>query len=410
MAQFSELKGLQDWLRGKSVDWHRVLAVRCALRMLPFVEELKANNHFSQRIRRDVLLAIFRAFALPWAAIDDAKFVMGDTVEAADAAGIDTKIALSSIERSYSAFEKIAIAVADAVTTSFDGVSVIVEIVDISTAYLAEHFGTTEVREYWAALARDADALVDGVVHSILNRRPLWHGEIKRGSRKAKAELVSALVDSEWNSFKTGLVVGAAQQIERKSWSFWTDWYEGILFSEALPWSSAARSILTETSLWLDADPAAINRALQVAQGGSSKETGARFIVKETSNGQYDFRLTVGNDLHILRSDTYKTVDAADAAIESVKRNGKEAKNYERLEAKNGLFYFNLKNEKRQVIGTSGLYKIKDFRDVDIDSLIEIFRLAEIDENKPLSVTAQQPSKAFLLLSNSFLLATGRFP
>lgn len=81
-----------------------------------------------------------------------------------------------------------------------------------------------------------------------------------------------------------------------------------------------------------------------------------KFVVSTRKNGEFQFNLKAGNGQVILSSEGYTTRAACDNGIESVKKNAPDDKRYDRLEAKNGKSYFNLKAGNGQVIGSSQMY------------------------------------------------------
>ena len=93
------------------------------------------------------------------------------------------------------------------------------------------------------------------------------------------------------------------------------------------------------------------------------------YEVSQASDGQYRFVLKAGNGEVILTSELYKTKASAQNGIESVQKNSPEDNRYERLEAKNGKPYFNLKAANHQIIGTSQLYASEQAREKGIESV-----------------------------------------
>ena len=93
------------------------------------------------------------------------------------------------------------------------------------------------------------------------------------------------------------------------------------------------------------------------------------YEVTQAGDGQYRFVLKAGNGEVILSSELYKTKASAQNGIESVQKNSPEDNRYERLEAKNGKPYFNLKAANYQVIGTSQLYSSEQSREKGIESV-----------------------------------------
>ncbi|OTG62272.1 hypothetical protein B9T29_07700 [Acinetobacter sp. ANC 3903] len=93
------------------------------------------------------------------------------------------------------------------------------------------------------------------------------------------------------------------------------------------------------------------------------------YEVSQASDGQYRFVLKAGNGEVILTSELYKSKASAQNGIESVQKNSAEDSRYERLEAKNGKPYFNLKAANYQIIGTSQFYSSEQSRDKGIESV-----------------------------------------
>ena len=82
-------------------------------------------------------------------------------------------------------------------------------------------------------------------------------------------------------------------------------------------------------------------------------------LFKSPKNDEYYFNLKAGNHEIILQSEGYKAKSGAENGIESVRLNAEEDVKFERLIAKNGQHYFNLKSGNGQVIGTSEMYATK---------------------------------------------------
>ncbi|MDN5512348.1 YegP family protein [Acinetobacter sp.] len=93
------------------------------------------------------------------------------------------------------------------------------------------------------------------------------------------------------------------------------------------------------------------------------------YEVSQASDGQYRFVLKAGNGEVILTSELYKSKASAQNGIESVQKNSAEDSRYERLEAKNGKPYFNLKAANYQIIGTSQFYSSEQSREKGIESV-----------------------------------------
>ncbi|MEL7473634.1 MAG: YegP family protein [Planctomycetota bacterium] len=107
----------------------------------------------------------------------------------------------------------------------------------------------------------------------------------------------------------------------------------------------------------------------------------AKFDLKTAKNGQFMFNLKAGNGEVILSSEMYTTKAAAENGIASVKENAPDDARYERLDAKDGSPYFNLKAGNGQVIGKSEMYSSASARDNGIESVKKNGPVAETSDN-----------------------------
>jgi Uncharacterized conserved protein len=94
-----------------------------------------------------------------------------------------------------------------------------------------------------------------------------------------------------------------------------------------------------------------------------------KFEISKRKNGEFQFNLKAGNGQVILTSEGYTTKTNCNKGIESVKKNSPVDERYDRKEAKNGKFYFNLKATNGQIIGTSEMYEGVSGRDNGIESV-----------------------------------------
>jgi uncharacterized protein YegP (UPF0339 family) len=106
----------------------------------------------------------------------------------------------------------------------------------------------------------------------------------------------------------------------------------------------------------------------------------ARFEIKKAKDGEFYFHLKASNGQVILSSEMYKRKDSAHNGIESIKKNSPDEARYERKEARNGQFMFNLRAANHQVIGTSETYTTTEARDHGIASVKTNAPSAEIDD------------------------------
>ncbi|MDO8177404.1 MAG: YegP family protein [Undibacterium sp.] len=89
----------------------------------------------------------------------------------------------------------------------------------------------------------------------------------------------------------------------------------------------------------------------------------------KNADGQFYFTLTDGNAETILTSELYHAIDSARHGIESVQNNCGADDRYEKKEAANGKYFFNLKAANHQVIGTSRMFASTAMRDNGIASV-----------------------------------------
>lgn len=106
-----------------------------------------------------------------------------------------------------------------------------------------------------------------------------------------------------------------------------------------------------------------------------------KFEIKTDKSGQFRFNLKAGNGQVILSSEAYTTKAACNNGIDSVKTNSQNDARYDRLEAKNGSPYFNLKASNGQVIGNSEMYSSKDAMENGIASVKNNAPDATVEDN-----------------------------
>jgi len=85
--------------------------------------------------------------------------------------------------------------------------------------------------------------------------------------------------------------------------------------------------------------------------------------------GQHTFVLKAGNGEVILRSEQYESKESAETGIASVQENSRLEERFDRKDAVNGSWYFNLKAANHKVIGTSQMYKSAASRDTGVASV-----------------------------------------
>ena len=106
----------------------------------------------------------------------------------------------------------------------------------------------------------------------------------------------------------------------------------------------------------------------------------AKFEISVRKNGEFQFNLKASNGEIILTSEGYTTKSACLNGVDSVKKNAVEEKRFEKMVAKNGKPYFNLKATNGQVIGQSQMYASERNRDNGIASVMKNAPVAEVVE------------------------------
>ena len=104
------------------------------------------------------------------------------------------------------------------------------------------------------------------------------------------------------------------------------------------------------------------------------------FVISKRKNGEFQFVLKAGNGQVILASEGYSSKAACDNGIESVRKNSQVDTRFDRLEAKNGKFYFNLKATNGQTVGNSEMYESVAARDNGIASVAKNAPDADVKE------------------------------
>ena len=105
-----------------------------------------------------------------------------------------------------------------------------------------------------------------------------------------------------------------------------------------------------------------------------------KFELYQDKRGEYRFRLKASNGQNILKSEGYKAKSSCENGINSVKTNAPDDSKYERLTAKNGEPFFNLKASNGQVIGTSETYSSASAMENGIASVKNNAPSASVDD------------------------------
>ena len=105
------------------------------------------------------------------------------------------------------------------------------------------------------------------------------------------------------------------------------------------------------------------------------------FLVSKRKNDEFQFVLKAGNGQVILASEGYATKASCENGIESVRKNSQAQERFDKLEARNGKFYFNLKATNGQIIGSSEMYESAATRDNGIESVKKNAGDADVKED-----------------------------
>ncbi len=94
-----------------------------------------------------------------------------------------------------------------------------------------------------------------------------------------------------------------------------------------------------------------------------------KFVIKTGKDGQFYFNLKANNGEIILSSEGYTTRTGCKKGIKSVQINATIDSRFEKMTAKNGKPYFNLKARNAKVIGKSEMYESEKSRETGIASV-----------------------------------------
>lgn len=106
----------------------------------------------------------------------------------------------------------------------------------------------------------------------------------------------------------------------------------------------------------------------------------AKYRVEKANNGQFFFNLIAANGEIILTSETYVAKQSALVGIQSVKANSPHDQRYYRGQSTNGSHYFHLKAVNNEIIGRSESYKSSQAMETGIQSVKTNGPTAPIDD------------------------------
>ena len=105
-----------------------------------------------------------------------------------------------------------------------------------------------------------------------------------------------------------------------------------------------------------------------------------KFLVKQRTNGDFQFVLKAGKGQVILSSQGYAAKPGCLNGIESVRKNSQDDSRFDRKVSSNGKPYFNLTATNGQIIGSSEMYESEAARDNGIESVKKNAPGAEVAE------------------------------
>jgi hypothetical protein len=105
---------------------------------------------------------------------------------------------------------------------------------------------------------------------------------------------------------------------------------------------------------------------------------GARFTVFEGADGRYFFNLRAKNGQVVLQSQGYTSEAAAYNGTFSVANYGRTRSGYDIRQSASGAYYFNVKAENGQVVGTSQTYSSKSNANRGRDAVIAVLPGVEL--------------------------------
>ena len=106
-----------------------------------------------------------------------------------------------------------------------------------------------------------------------------------------------------------------------------------------------------------------------------------KFVISTDKSGKYRFNLKANNGQVILTSQGYASRSGCDNGVDSVRTNSQNDAMFERLTAKDGSPYFNLKASNGQVIGNSEMYSSTSAMENGIASVKNNAPDASIEDN-----------------------------
>lgn len=268
MAEITDSKSLQAWLKTRPPEDAVLIAARAALRVLPLVGSNLARN--SERRRAEIVLPTFRAmavasFAGKWprlvtevrAAADAAARPLSDAASTA-AIGGDPKVVIAALGAAFTA---------QAAAGSADTFDIAARTADYAaqTARRAEggffsddfsdDFAKGDHTVIWRSVASDATALEGGSTLEALGTSPIWQVAYDGMSVTFQRDAVTHTplwATEAWSAQKQHLLAA------NEDWQVWTDWYDAILEGRPLDPDLELKKALIPDDVWRQG-PAVVN-------------------------------------------------------------------------------------------------------------------------------------------------------
>lgn len=279
LANFKNNDELRAWLRTRPREVPVALAARAALRVLPIVLTAERKGYM-----RDVVLPVFRAAAVAWAAgkyparetelaaaavayaayaaaapaaadayeaacaadVAYAAFA-ADAAYAADAAAYAAAVAAHAADAAYAAAVAVLAVRGDAshaVDASAFGVGHLVSAVRAGAAISAAAAARAAGSFFWSALSADATRLEEGATASDIAGSPLW------------PQSQPVRLRSLWKVLEAGLIA------QKQDWQVWTNWYGDRLDGRVREEERELAYVRIGNALW-DQGPAIVNAEIK---------------------------------------------------------------------------------------------------------------------------------------------------
>ena len=103
----------------------------------------------------------------------------------------------------------------------------------------------------------------------------------------------------------------------------------------------------------------------------------SNFEIRRAKNHQFYFVLKGMNGHKIFTSEMYESLSSCEKGIQAVIRNAQEDKQFRRITAQDGSFYFTLLAKNGEVVGTSDMYTTIRRRDQGLELVQNTLRLKD---------------------------------